>query len=261
MSLKFGVDVSHALQNVIPLYGAFGGVYAFNAYPSNSNGTSTGTGGSAFASFLLGVPNNGGSPAVTLRNVAVPYYYRWNNAAGFIQDDWKVKANLTLNIGLRYSLQMPRTEKYNDQGVFRPDLAQSQQLSTPLKLQDGEVISSVSVMPVRFRRDRRQFEVPRRPPQYRDFEPRFGFAWSPAFLQQHRITFRGGWGMSHAPISGFTQLPQPDFGATYSATVHRAVANRQSELHHAAGRESSDADTVDGSFAGLTAPVVRRPTA
>ena len=28
-SLKFGVDVSHALQNVIPLYGAFGGVYAF----------------------------------------------------------------------------------------------------------------------------------------------------------------------------------------------------------------------------------------
>ena len=45
MSLKFGVDISHALQNVIPLYGAFGGIYAFAATQTNSTGTSTGTGG------------------------------------------------------------------------------------------------------------------------------------------------------------------------------------------------------------------------
>ena len=218
MSLKFGVDISHALQNVLPLYAAFGGAYAFNAYPTNSNNTSTGTGGSPFASFLLGIPNNGGSAAVTLRNVAVPYYYRWNNAAGFIQDDWKIKPNLTLNFGLRYSLQMPRTEKYNDQGVLRPDLAQSQQLSTPLKLQDGETIGSVSVAPFAFAGIGGNSKY-LTPPEYRDFEPRFGFAWSPAFLQQHNVTFRGGWGMSHAPISGFTQLPAPDFGATATAPV------------------------------------------
>ena len=65
-----------------------------------------------------------------MRNVQVPYYYRWNSGAAFIQDDWKIRPGLTLNIGLRYSIQMPRTEKYNNQGVFRPDLAQQVALAT-----------------------------------------------------------------------------------------------------------------------------------
>ena len=219
MSLTFGVDLSHALQNALPLYGAYGGVYAFNAYPTDSNGGSTGTGGSAFASFLLGIPNNGGSPAVTLRNIAVPYYYRWNSGAAFIQNDWRVTPSLTLNIGLRYSLQMPRTEKYNNQGEFRPDLAQSYALATPLTLQDGEVINSVSVPAFAFAGiggNSRYLT----PPQYRDFEPRFGFAWSPSFLQARRVTLRGGWGMSHAPLTGMASQPNPDFGATYTATVY-----------------------------------------
>src|SRR5262249_19211922 len=116
MSLKFGVDMSHALQNVLPLYGAVGGVYPVAATPTNSIGTSTGLGRSPWASYLLGVPSGN----VTLRNVAVPYYYRWNDFSAFVQNDWKVKPNLTLNLGIRYTLEMPRTEKYNNQGVFRP---------------------------------------------------------------------------------------------------------------------------------------------
>jgi hypothetical protein len=221
-SLTFGVDLSHALQNVLPLYGAFGGVYAFSNIQTSSTGTSAGTGGSPFASFLLGVPNGN----VTIRNVAVPYYYRWNSAAAFIQDDWKVRPNLTLNLGLRYSLQMPRTEKYNHQGVFRPDLAQAMPLPSPLTLADGSVITSVNTLPFAFSGlggNSRYLT----PPQYHDFEPRFGFAWSPRFLQAYHLTIRGGWGMSHAPISGFTQLPQPDFGATaaLATTVPSATAN------------------------------------
>lgn len=215
-SLKFGVDMSHSLQNVIPLYGSFGGIYAFNTFPTNSTGTSAGTGGNAFASFLLGVPNNGGSPAVTLRNVEVPYYYRWNSGAAFIQDDWKARPNLTLHFGLRYSLEMPRTEKYDHQGVFRADLAQTVNLPTPLALNYGgysQTISSTQIVPFAFSGvggNSRYLT----PPRYTDFEPRFGFAWSPSTLQKHHVTMRGGWGMSHAPISGFSQLPSPDFGAT-----------------------------------------------
>src|SRR5260370_22755382 len=41
MSLKFAVDMSHALQNVIPLYGAFGGIYPFAATQPNSTRTTT----------------------------------------------------------------------------------------------------------------------------------------------------------------------------------------------------------------------------
>ena len=214
-SLKFGVDANHALQNVIPLYGAFGGVYAFNTFPTNSTGTSAGTGGSPFASFLLGVPNNGGSPAVSLRNVEVPYYYRWNGGAAFVQDDWKVKSNLTLHIGVRYSLSLPRTEKYNHQGVFRPDLVQSVNLPAPLVATYGTssfVYNSINEMPFAFSGvggNSRYLT----PPQWYDFEPRFGFAWSPQVLQKNHVTLRGGWGMSHTPVNGFTQLPNPDFGA------------------------------------------------
>ena len=222
MSLKFGVDTSHALQNVIPLYGAYGGIYAFAATQTNSTGTSTGVGGSPWASFLLGVPNGN----VTLRNVSIPYYYRWNSGAAFIQDDWKVTPTLTLNIGLRYGLEMPRTEKYNNQGVFRPDLAQSVPLATPLKLADGSTLSSALNVPFAFSGLGGNSPY-LTPPQYKDFEPRFGFAWQPRFLQEKHLVVRGGYGMSHAPISGFTQLPQPDFSATagFAPTVPSATAN------------------------------------
>jgi hypothetical protein len=208
MSWKFGVDMNHALQNIVPLYGAFGGIYNFSNYQTDSTGTSSGTGGSPWASFLLGVVNSN----VTMRNVEVPYYYRWNTIAGFVQNDWKIRPDLTLNLGLRYSLQMPRTEKYNHQGVFRPDLAQTTSLATPVTVA-GYTVSSVTQVPFAFSGlgGNSQYLTA---PQYRDFEPRFGFAWSPSFLARRHLTLRGGWGMSHAPISGFTQLPQPDFGAT-----------------------------------------------
>src|SRR5262249_46490525 len=113
MSWKFGVDLSHSLQNVLPLFAALGGQYAFSNIQTNSTGTSAGNGGSPFASFLLGVVNGN----VTLRSSMIPYYYHWNAGAAFVQNDWKVKPNLTLNIGLRYGVQMPRTEKYDNQGV------------------------------------------------------------------------------------------------------------------------------------------------
>ena len=222
-SMRFGGDVSKSFQNVIPLYGAFGGVYTFAATQTNSTGTSAGTGGATWASFLLGVP----STNVVMRNVEVPYYYRWKQANAFFQDDWHIKPNLTINLGIRWELEMPRTEKYNHQGVFRPDLAQTSNLASPLTLADGEVLTSATTIPFQFSGLGGNSPYLTKP-QYRDFEPRFGFAWQPGgWMEAHHIVIRGGWGMSHAPISGFTQLPQPDFGATanFSPTTPSSTAN------------------------------------
>ncbi|HWB85324.1 MAG TPA: carboxypeptidase regulatory-like domain-containing protein [Bryobacteraceae bacterium] len=211
MSWKFGVDLSRSFQNVIPLYGAIGGVYSFSTTQTCSTGASGCTGGNSFASFELGVPSK-----LTIRSVTIPYYYRWNAAAGFVQNDWKVKPNLTLNLGIRYNLELPRTEKYDSQGVFMPQLAKSYPLAAPLTLADGEVISSVTVPPFAYAGHSGVSKY-LLPPDYMDFEPRFGFAWSPGFLREHRVTVRGGYGLAHAPVSGANRLPTPDFSNTNSA--------------------------------------------
>src|SRR6185295_5052046 len=123
-------------------------------------------------------------------------------------------------VGVRYNLSLPRTEKYNNQGVFRPELAQQVNLATPLTLANGQVLSSALNVPFAFSGlggNSRYLT----PPQYHDFEPRFGFAWQPGFLSSRRMVVRGGYGISHAPISGFTMLPNPDFSATsgFTSTV------------------------------------------
>ena len=53
--------------------------------------------GNAFASFLLGLPNNTGTPE------GLPLTFpRANRIGAYIHDDWKVSPKLTVNLGLRF---------------------------------------------------------------------------------------------------------------------------------------------------------------
>src|SRR5439155_14234983 len=208
MTWKFGVDLNHELLNVIPFFAASGGRWDFRVLQTSNNRSNQLTaGGNSFASYLMGVSN-----AALVRPVLIPYYYRWNSGAAFVQNDWKVKPNLTLNLGLRYSLQYPRTEKYDRQGVFLPELAKEFPLAEPLTLADGRVVTSVLVPPFAYagrgRRSRYIFPV-----DWLAFEPRLGFAWSPGD-RKGSFAIRGGYGLSHVPLTGNNRLPNPDFGAT-----------------------------------------------
>ena len=40
----------------------------------------------------------------------------------FAQDNWKVTSKLTLNLGLRYDVTLPRTDRYNRQNWFDPNV-------------------------------------------------------------------------------------------------------------------------------------------
>ncbi len=224
---KMGVDLLEQRLKTIPLFGASGGRYEFNRNRtlSNSNGATSGTGGIEFAQFLLGVYNQ-----TTLREVLIPYYYQWKTAAFYFQDDWKIKPNLTLNLGLRYSLQLPRTEKYDHQGAFLPELAKEFPLPQPVTLPDGRVIKTALVPPFAFSgrggRSRYIFPV-----EKLNFEPRFGFAWSPKLFGLNRerdlLVIRGGYGLAHAPLTGMNRNPSPDFasGTTTFGTFDNRVEN------------------------------------
>lgn len=230
---KFGVDYSDAYLNVIPFFAASGGSFAFRTGNTALNQTTSATqGGDSFASFLLGVANN-----VNIRALLIPYNYNWKSYAGFVQNDWKVKPNLTLNLGMRYSLALPRTEENNLQGTYDLSLAKDFPLTTTtgaptsITLPTGRVVTSALVPPFAYsgRGGRSRYLYPI---DWNGWEPRFGFAWSPKGLfgwnLEGTTVVRGGYGLSHAPLTGNNRLPLPDLGAANAnsaTTVGTTAAN------------------------------------
>jgi hypothetical protein len=79
--------------------------------------TASSTAGFGFASFLLGTGQPNDVLIQNWKNVASNSFY-W---AGYAQDDWRFNSRLTLNLGLRYDLDVPRTERYNRMNYFDPD--------------------------------------------------------------------------------------------------------------------------------------------
>lgn len=233
MTWKFGVDLSYARLNVIPFFGASGGRWEFRTLNTDrSRANNAAAGGNSLASLLIGVPNQ-----VQVRPLLVNYDYRWKAYAGFVQNDWRVRPNLTLNLGLRYSLQLPRTEKNDLQGVFRLDqlqtvtLTEAQRraiasgtggLGIPMTSPIPDYVPTIARSPVfafAGRGGNSRYLVP---VDKWNFEPRFGFAWSPKlwkWAESRGLVVRGGYGISHAAITGNNRNPNPDFFSFQAAAT------------------------------------------
>jgi hypothetical protein len=132
--------------------------------------------GNSFASFLLGYPNQGS--ITTSLNVGSrrPYY------AGFVQDDIRLTSRLTLNIGLRYDLDLPPREQYDRASIF--------DLNTPNPGAGNRPGAMVFLGTGEGRTGSRTYEDT----FYGGWGPRLGLAYQ----LNRKTVLRSGYGMSHS---------------------------------------------------------------
>jgi hypothetical protein len=108
-TFKFGTDIRReALDIVNPANPT--GSYAFTTTGSDS---STGASGNALASLLLGQVN---AFSIDIQNQALEE--RAHIAELFAGDEWRVSNRLTLDLGVRYTLNFPSTEVHGHDAVF-----------------------------------------------------------------------------------------------------------------------------------------------
>lgn len=131
--------------------------------------------GNSIASLLLGT-GSGGSLIQSFKDAAAQSLY----TALYFQDDWRVTSKLTLNLGLRYDLDTPRTERFNRMNYF-DTFAKSPLSSVPgySNLTGGLVFVGVDGRP------RTQYITDRN-----NLAPRLGFAYQ----LNKDTTIRGGYG-------------------------------------------------------------------
>ncbi|MDQ3180448.1 MAG: TonB-dependent receptor, partial [Acidobacteriota bacterium] len=114
-----------------------------------------------------------GAPADAARK------YKTNDYAFFVQDDWKVRPNLTLNLGLRYEFFPPINDSLGQQ-------------SNLVLGSNGLADARVVVVDKLFKADKN------------NFGPQIGFAYSPGFLNNKGV-IRGGFGI------GYNRIPSVVF--------------------------------------------------
>jgi hypothetical protein len=188
---KFGSDnrvyQSNNTQGVRGMAFSFSRGFTQGPNP-NTAGAASGYG---FASFLLGTPG-GGSVAFSQ-----PVTETVKNYALFVQDDWKVTPQLTVNLGMRWEYEGGVTDRFNAISNFDPNVVTS---INGLSLKGG--LQFVDVNGVgRGHRDA----------EYTNFQPRIGFAWQAL----PRTVVRGGYSISYLPTTGlYTGLDRTGFSLT-----------------------------------------------
>ena len=175
----------------------------FTAAGDNNSGT---PGGSGFASFLLGIPDGGS--IVNLHNID----YRRQIYAGYVQDDWKVSARLTLNLGLRYEMFSTIKEHHNQEATF--DFGTGS-LIVPKGVNAQLTPTLAAIIPVSATGSPGLVS-----PDLNNFAPRVGLAYKAA----NRLVLRGGYGIfyggqENGPFSNPSPGFNPPFFVTQSFTM------------------------------------------
>ncbi len=193
-TLKFGGENRYYKLNATPVNSPTGS-FSFTRRGTNEDPlVASAVQGNAIASALLGWLS-GGSYGISERPASLSQYHGW-----YVQDDWKVTRRLTVNLGLRYDFELPRTERYDRYSWF--DAA----AVSPI---DGRV-------PGLQLRGALQFTGPRaRSPfdtDWNNVQPRIGFAYA----LNDKTTVRAGYGIYYTVTK---TIATAAFGAPFSVST------------------------------------------
>jgi hypothetical protein len=170
--LKFGGEILAYQDNSTPWGNINAGTFLFSG--AFTQAAPNGSGGLGYADFLLGQVTQWSASNTPIVG------FREKNPQFFIQDDFKVKPNLTLNLGLRYQIQQGWHEIANRIGDFDPNIT-NPATNTPGAMwfggQDGRTNLENTI--------------------YDIFMPRVGLAWS----VRNNWVVRGGFGIYDGPWS------------------------------------------------------------
>ena len=199
---RFGGDYRRMLQSLRSARNAQG-TFTFTGFATAQyvNGIAQQGTGNDFADFLLGLPEQS-----SVQFGTNAYNFTANSYDAFVQDDWRMRANLTLLLGVRYEYNGPYTEANNQ--IANLDVAPGFVAAVPVL--PGQTGPYNGVFPGSLIRADRN-----------NFAPRLGLAWKP-FKQ---TVVRAGYGINYNLAQYGTIIQnfafQPPFAetATNAATI------------------------------------------
>jgi hypothetical protein len=191
-NMRYGLDIRRVHADAIGGTGgtasgtsAVGslGSFTFSGYatapPCTPSATVTCTAsGYGFADFLLGLPQQSAIQAAAQKTYLRANVYDW-----YVQDDWRVLANLTLNYGLRYEYFSPYVEK--DNRLVNLDHNADFTQVTP--------VCPVAIAGACAAGSPRSLVNPDR----NMYSPRLGFAYRPKLKIFKETVVRGGYGINY----------------------------------------------------------------
>jgi hypothetical protein len=125
--------------------------FAFEQIQSNGVGGGSPNGQVVFGSVSAFVQNQPTSFTANIPGTGTPLGLRQKVVAGYVQDDWRVRHNLTLNLGVRYEMSTVPSEQFGRIATLPSLTATQVKIGSPF------------------------FNNP----TLRDFSPRVGIAWDP----------------------------------------------------------------------------------
>jgi hypothetical protein len=180
--------------------GSFNFSAALTGNPQNQSGT-----GSTYADYLLGAVSSASGVLNTGESE------KGFTMSGFVQDDWRVRRNLSINIGLRYDYQQPPYERNCGTSNFLPGAT-----------------DSVGNLPGAMEYACKGYGKTFLNSEYTDFAPRFGISWDPkgdgktAIRAGYAIFYAGDFNISYfGNTAGFssttTSYSAPGGNSNYPA--------------------------------------------